>query len=76
MGDSVTRYWKIEHITGMIIAIVIAHVGNVMMKKKKDSQSKFKAGLVYFIISLVIILATIPWPFRIEGIARPLFPGM
>lgn len=74
MSDPIVRFYKVEHITGMIIAIALAHIGKVMMKKKTDSADKFKTGLIYFIISLVIILATIPWPFR-SNLGGSWFPG-
>lgn len=70
MKNSAQRFWAVEHITGMLIAIILITVARGKVKKM---QSK-KAGYLY-IIALIIILASIPWPFR-EAIARPLVPGM
>jgi len=70
MKDSVMRFWAVEHLTGMLIAIIL-----ITMARGKAKALNYKAaGWLYF-IALVIILAVIPWPFR-EGIARPWFPGM
>jgi hypothetical protein len=66
--DSVMRFWAVEHITGMLIAIILITV----------ARGRAKRGgypTVLYIIALIIILAVVPWPFR-EGIARPWFPGM
>ena len=39
-------------------------------------QRKHKRALTYYVIALLIILVNMPWPFRMNGIARGLFPGM
>ncbi|RYG19225.1 MAG: hypothetical protein EOO07_07250 [Chitinophagaceae bacterium] len=70
MKDSVTRFWAVEHMLGMIIAIVLITIARG--KAKREGYSA--AGWLY-LIALIIILAVVPWPFR-EGIARPWFPGM
>ena len=33
MADSVTRFWKVEHLLGMIIAIVLITIGRMRAKK-------------------------------------------
>ena len=70
MKNSATRFWAIEHITGMLIAIILITIG-----RGKAKVLNYKAASWLFLIALLIILATIPWPFR-EGIGRPWFPGM
>ncbi len=75
MKDAVLRFWGVEHIAMMILAVVIAQVGRIMSKKRQTDELKFKIGAVYFIISLLLILMSIPWPFR-EQIGRAWFPGM
>lgn len=62
------RFWAVEHITGMLIATVLITVGRSKVKKNAYGA----AGWLY-VIALIIILASIPWPFR-EGIGRPLLP--
>lgn len=63
MGDPLRRFFTVEHIFGMLIAIVIATIGNKKIKSAKEDNKKFKRMLTYFIISLIIIFASIPWPF-------------
>ena len=74
MKDAASRFWAVEHITGMVIAIILITVGRGVSKKTYDDNKKHKRSALFYIIALVIILATVPWPFR-EGIGRPWFPG-
>ncbi len=75
MKDAVLRFWGMEHLIMMVFAIAIAQVGRIISKRKNTDEEKFKFGAIYFIISLLLILMSIPWPFR-ESIGRSLFPGM
>ena len=74
MKNSAYRFFAIEHLTGMLIAIVLITIGRGKVKRAVDASAHKKA-FWFFLIALLIILVSIPWPFR-EGIARPLFPGM
>lgn len=76
MKDPVLRFWAVEHITMMIIAVVVAQVGRIVSKKSKTDAEKYRKGFIYFLIAIIIILIAIPWPFRMEGIHRGWFPGM
>lgn len=67
-----TRFYAVEHLTGMLIAIVLITIGRGAAKKNISDLAKHKRTFWYILIALVIILATIPWPFRAE-IARPWF---
>ena len=50
-------------------------IGYASIKKDIPDNSKFKKLFWFSTIALLIMLLTIPWPFR-EMIGRPLFPGM
>ncbi|MDI9319009.1 MAG: hypothetical protein QM530_00915 [Phycisphaerales bacterium] len=75
MANAAFRFSALEHPVGMIIAIVLAHIAFRLTKQAIDHRTKFKKIFIYSLLSLILMLATIPWPFR-EAIARPLFPGM
>jgi hypothetical protein len=75
MKDAAGRFFAIEHTVGMLLAIIFAHVAYAFAKKTIDDTAKFKKIFIFSLLSLVAILASIPWPFR-ELIGRPLFPGM
>ncbi|MES2004446.1 MAG: hypothetical protein V4450_07985 [Bacteroidota bacterium] len=75
MKDKFFRFFWIEHPVGMLLAIVLITLGHGMAKKVVSDEVKYKKAFFYFLIALVIILATIPWPFR-EIVGRPIFPGV
>lgn len=64
MKDSILRFWTVEHILGMVVAIVLITIGNSRAKKGATDEKKFKALAILFTLALVIIIASIPWPFR------------
>ena len=76
MKDSVLRFFAIEHTTGMLIAIILIHLGYSYGKKSVPDAQKHKRILLYFGLALLIILISIPWPFRAVGANRHWFPGM
>lgn len=72
MHDPALRFFTIEHETMMIIAWILVHVGRVSVKKATFPKSKYTRSLIFFGISLLLILIATPWPFR-EVVARPWF---
>jgi uncharacterized membrane protein len=68
MKDSYTRFFAIEHITGMLIAIILIHIGKTQARKAISDKAKHRRTVIYYLIALIIILAMIPWPFRQIGI--------
>jgi hypothetical protein len=70
MKNSVMRYWVVEHFVGMLIAIVLITIGRGVAKKSIPDPAKFKRAFWLFLVALIIILATVPWPFR-AGVGRP-----
>lgn len=74
MKNPVYRFWAVEHNTGMLIAIILITIGRGAAKKNIPDQAKHKKSFWLYLIALILILASIPWPGR--EVARPLFPGM
>ena len=70
MKNNVYRFYAVEHIFGMLVAIVLITIGRGVAKKNIPDLAKHKRTFWFILVALVIILATIPWPFR-AGIARP-----
>jgi hypothetical protein len=70
MKDDVLRFWAVEHIGIMILAIALVHVGHALSKKAAEELTKFKRAAVFFTLALVLFLVGIPWPFMAVG--RPL----
>lgn len=64
MAEKIARFYTVEHISMMLIAIVLITLGYTRANKKADDRAKFQTQLVFFLIALLLILAAIPWPFR------------
>jgi membrane protein DedA with SNARE-associated domain len=58
------RFYGLEHLAGMLIAVILITIGYSKSKRAKTSTEKFKPIKIFYLIGLIIILASIPWPFR------------
>lgn len=72
MKDPANRFFTMEHMSMMIIAWILVHIGRVSVKKAATHRTKHKRMLIFFGLAIIIILAAIPWPFR-EAVSRPYF---
>ncbi|MBN2470372.1 MAG: hypothetical protein JXN59_06590 [Anaerolineae bacterium] len=70
MGMTGLRFFAMEHVLLMVIAVVVAHVGRARIRRAPDAESKHKQAAIFFGLALVLVLAGIPWPFLPYG--RPL----
>ncbi len=73
MGSPILRFWAVEHSLGMVIAVALAHVGRVRVRKTTDPVRRHRLAAMFFGLALILIFATIPWPGMPAG--RPLFRG-
>lgn len=70
MQVSGTRFWAVEHVFGMLVALVLAHVGRARVKSIQDARRKRRVAAIFYILALVAMVAAIPWPGMPNG--RPL----
>jgi hypothetical protein len=61
MGNAGVRYWAVEHITVMILAIAAAQIGRSVSKKAQKDSIKFRQQAIFYTISLALMLTRIPW---------------
>jgi hypothetical protein len=59
MSDKLTRYWTVEHIFAMLIAVVLITVARSTSKKMADPVAKHKRLLIFNTIALIIVVVTI-----------------
>ena len=71
MRDPALRYWAVEHVTLMLFAVVIVHVGRVLARTARTPQSKRTRQIVCFSLATIAMIAATPWPGMANG--RPLF---
>ncbi len=64
MKDAEDRFYGMEHVAGMVIAIALITFGYVKSKKGTTPAEIYKPIKLFYIIGLILILASIPWPFR------------
>jgi hypothetical protein len=67
MSDKLYRFYSVEHTTGMLIAIILITIGYSRSKRTADTTAKQRLIGIFYGIGLLLILASIPWPFRIPG---------
>lgn len=58
-GSGATTYWRMEHSTSMLIAVVLITLARTTSKKMVADQAKHRRMLIFNIIALVIIVVTI-----------------
>lgn len=64
-ANGMYRFFGLEHLLGMILAAVVITIGRSKAEKKlKGTRDKHRRILINYVIGLVIIIASIPWPFR------------
>ena len=59
MGEAMFRYWKVEHISMMVLAIILITVGNAKSKRIGDETGKHKAIGIYFGLAFVLVVVAI-----------------
>lgn len=63
MKSPTLRFFAVEHIFGMTLAMVLITVGYSKSKKLAESAGKHRKIFVFYLLTLLAVLATIPWPF-------------
>ncbi|MEY3990914.1 MAG: hypothetical protein RI985_1995 [Chloroflexota bacterium] len=61
MQNGAIRFWAVEHISMMTIAIAIAHIGSGRIRKGADDKAKHRAAAIFFTLAFVIMMTSIPW---------------
>ncbi len=64
MKDAMFRFFGLEHLVGMLIAIIIVTFGRKKAEKLVGTRDKHRKIMVSYSIAFIFILASIPWPFR------------
>ena len=62
------RFFGVEHVFFMILAVILAHVGVAAAKRAEEAVIKHRRSAIWFSLSLIAILLGMPW-------FRPLLPG-
>lgn len=71
LGNRALRFWAIEHIGAMFVAVTLVHVGRVLALTATTPESRRVRRMVCFGLATLAMIAAIPWPGLSNG--RPLF---
>jgi hypothetical protein len=69
MSDSGTRFFLVEHLLTMVVAVVLVHIGRARSRRATDDQAKARTAAIFYTLALLVILLGMPW-------FRPLLPTM
>ncbi len=61
MKDANLRFWTVEHISIMIVGIILITVGRSLGKKAPTDTAKFAKQRNFFIIGFILIMSRVPW---------------
>lgn len=61
MKNADLRFYAVEHILMMLVALILVHIGRSKSKKEITDWKKHKQSTIFYGISLLLILAAIPW---------------
>jgi hypothetical protein len=64
---SPARFFAMEHLVGMLVAIVLLHIGKAQANKDLPARAKHRRTVIFYLLALLLILAMIPWPFLKAG---------
>jgi hypothetical protein len=67
MGDAVTRFYTVEHVFGMLLSIILVTIGHAKAKRQAELNKGWKTIGIYYLLGLILIIISIPWPFRNLG---------
>ena len=65
-------FFRYVHILLMVVAVIVLTIGSAKTKRMETDRLKFRTMMIWYTISLVIILIAIPWPFSPLA-NRPMF---
>ena len=71
MRDPVARFWAVEHLTTMLVAVLLAHAGRVLGRRAAAGPGRRMRMMTCFGLATLLMIIFIPWPGMSAG--RPLF---
>jgi uncharacterized membrane protein YozB (DUF420 family) len=74
MKEHTLRFFAVEHSTMMLLAVIVAHMGNVRARKFGRDPARHRVMARTALVCLVLILSAIPWPGLRHG--RPLLRSL
>jgi len=73
MKDDFNRFFLVEHFLGMLLAITFITIGYSRGKRQTEKWARHRMVFNYYLIGFILMMVSIPWPFRMIGEARGWF---
>jgi len=70
MSDSGIRFFAVEHLLMMVVAVILSHVGTAQVRKAPDDRARFVRSAIWYTLAIVVLLVGIPW------VQRPMLRGL
>jgi len=70
MSNPVLRFFAVEHILTMVVAVILAHVGRALSRRATEAQARHRRAVILYGLATLVILVAVPWPFM-TGVGRP-----
>lgn len=67
MKDPASRFWAVEHISSMMLAVILVHVGRVLARNAATPTAKRTRLLICFGLATILMMVGMPWPGRPGG---------
>jgi uncharacterized membrane protein YozB (DUF420 family) len=64
MKNTMLRFYGLEHVVAMLLAVLIITFARKKAEKLTNSRDRHRKVMINYSIGLIIILLSIPWPFR------------
>lgn len=59
MMTNAFRYWSVEHLSLMLVAVILISIGRISSKKAKDDSTKHKRLFIYNALALLLIVVSV-----------------
>jgi hypothetical protein len=69
MASKALRFHGIEHITTMLIAIILITLGRIIGRRKTEGNQAHKTIFWFTLVAFLLILVRTPWPWMQGGVA-------
>lgn len=61
--NSMLRFFGVEHVFGMVIALTLVHLGQERSQRAANARDKQRLACLFTAGALLLMAASIPWPF-------------
>jgi len=61
MKNADLRFYAVEHILMMVIALILVHIGRAKSKNALAPWKKHRSAAIFYGITFLLVLAGIPW---------------